>query len=125
MEVKMKPTSVIKTRLGLQPKGKAHKFFTHTCALHMDKYLPFRTGALAGTVVENGKTTVNVKTDKIIYAQNYAKYVYSGIRNGKEINYRTDKHKLAGPYWDKRMWSAEKKQVEREVQNYVNKYGGK
>jgi len=29
-------------------------------------------------------------------------------------------HHGTGPYWDKRMWSAEGQIVVREVQNYVN-----
>ena len=124
-KVIMKPTSVIKARLGLNPGGKAHKFFTQTCAIHMDKYTPFRTGTLATTVINGGKTTANVKTDKIIYAQKYAIYVYKGTRNGKPMNYRVDKHPLAGPYWDKRMWSAEKNKVIKEVQDYIKTHGGK
>lgn len=121
----LKPSSVIKARLGLQPNGPAHKFFTQTCAIHMDKYVPFRTGALATTVVNNGVPTNNVKTAKIIYAQKYAIYPYKGTRNGTPMKYRLDKHPLAGPRWDKRMWSAEKDTITREVQNYVRTHGGK
>lgn len=124
IKVELKPISVIEARIGIQPNGPVHKFFTHTCAIHIDKYVPYRTGTLAGTVVENGNTTSNVTTDKIIYAQNYAVYVYKGIVKGKNINYRLDKHPLAGPYWDQRMWSAEKDKVIREVQKYVRKNGG-
>lgn len=125
VKVEMNPTGAITKRLGLQPNGPVHKFFTHTCAIHMDKYVPYRTGTLAATVVEGRNTTSNVKVDRIIYAQKYAIYVYKGIRRGMPLNYRLDKHKLAGPYWDKRMWSAEKEIVEREVENYIKKYGGK
>ena len=125
MPVTMKPASVIKARLGLEPNGKVHKWFTNTCALHIDKFVPWDTGSLAETVVVNGVTTSNVTTNTITYDQNYAKYVYYGIRNGKELNYQTDVHELAGPYWDKRMWSAEKDIVVKEVQNYFDKFGGK
>lgn len=124
MPVNIKPTSVIKARLGLEPNGKVHKWFTNTCALHMDKYVPWDTGALAETVVVNGTTTSNVTTDTITYEQPYAKYVYYDIRDGKELNYQTDVHENAGPYWDKRMWSAEKDIVVKEVQNYFDKFGG-
>ena len=124
MPVNIKPTSVIKARLGLEPNGKVHKWFTNTCALHMDKYVPWDTGSLAETVVVNGTTTSNVTSDTITYEQPYAKYVYYGIRDGKELNYQTDVHENAGPYWDKRMWSAEKDIVVKEVQNYFDKFGG-
>ena len=114
MPVKLKPTSVIKARLGLEPNGRVQKFLTHSCRLHMDKYLPFDTGTLA--------TTANEQPNAVIYEQPYAKVVYYGVRNGKEINYHLDKHPLAGPYWDKRMVSAEMQDVVKEVQDYI---GGK
>ncbi len=114
MPVKLKPTSQIIARLGLEPNGRVQKFFTHSCRLHMDKYLPFDTGTLA--------TTADEQPNAVIYEQPYAKVVYYGVRNGKEINYHLDKHPLAGPYWDKRMVSAEMQDVVREVQNYI---GGK
>lgn len=142
-KVIMKPTSVIKARLGLNPGGKAHKFFTHTCAVHMDKYVPFRSGTLATTRIE--------QTDKIIYPQKYAHYMYEGkvmgpnipIKEngvvvgwfspkgekkhytGADIQYSKAGHQYAGPHWDKRMWSAEKNKVIEEVQNYIKTHGGK
>ena len=117
VKVDMKPTSVIKARLGLGTTGRIQKFFTHTCAVHMDKYVPYRTGTLATTVVE--------EDTKIIYPQTYAIYPYKGITRGKEMNYNLDKHAFAGPYWDKRMWSAEKNEIVKEVQKELTKHGGK
>ena len=111
MSIKMKPTSEIKARLGIEPNGRVQKFFTHTCMIHMDKYVPYDTGTLANTFDE--------KTDKVIYDQEYAIIVYKGIRNGKQINYHLDKHPLAGPYWDKRMVSAEMVDITKEVQDYI------
>lgn len=124
MPVELKPTSKIIAKLNLEPNGKVHKFFTNECARQMDKYVPFDTGALAETVIVNGQPTTNVLDDKIIYEQEYAKVVYYGIRNGKEINIHTDKHALATTYWDKQMWSAEGKDIEKSVQEFVNR-GGK
>ena len=117
MPVKMQPTSVIKARLGIEPNGKVHKFFTHTCRIHNDKYIPFDTGVLAGTVTE--------ETNCYIYEQPYAHYVYEGIsKNGKPLNYHTDKHPLAGRHWDKRMVSAEMQDIVKEVQDFIDR-GGK
>lgn len=125
MPVQMQPTSVIKARLGIEPNGKVHKFFTQTCAIHMDKYVPYDTGALAETTVIGNVPTGNVTTDEIIYNQRYAHYVYEGIsKNGKPLNYHDDKHPYAGKQWDKRMISVEMQNVEEEVQNYIDK-GGK
>lgn len=111
MSVKLKPTNVIKAHLGIEPNGRAQKVLTHSCRVHMDKYLPFDTGTLATTAIE--------KDDMIIYQQPYAKVVYYGKRNGKKINYHLDKHPLAGSYWDKRMVSAEFDDVINEVKKAI------
>lgn len=114
MPAKMQPTSVIKARLGIEPNGRVQKFLVHTCKIHMDKYVPYDTGTLSRTATElpNG----------VLYRQDYAKVVYEGIRNGKEIKYNQDKHPLAGAHWDREMVTAEMQDVIREVQNYI---GGK
>jgi hypothetical protein len=115
MPVKMQPTSVIKVNLGIDPNGRVQRFFATTCAKHMDKYVPFDTGALARYHIEGG--------NKIVYNQLYARYQYYGIsKNGKHLNYQKDKHPLATSYWDKHMWTAENQDVVKEVQNYI---GGK
>ena len=112
MPVKLKPTSEIKARLGLEPNGKVQKFFTNTCYKHMDKYVPQRDGNL--------RTIVDIQADSITYEQEYAKYQYKGIsKSGKPLNYKTPG---TGSYWDKRMVSAEMEQVVQEVQDYI---GGK
>ena len=124
MPVKMQPTSVIKANLGIEPNGRVQKFFTNTCYRYMDKYVPFDTGILAGTVVKGNVTTNNVTDDQIIYDQEYAHYVSEGISNNdKPLNYHTDKHPLAGRHWDKRMVSAEMQDVVKEVQDYIDKRG--
>lgn len=124
MPVKMKPASVIQARLGIQNGGPVHAFFTAECARQMDRFVPFDTGTLAETVIENGKPTTNVTVDTITYAQKYASVVYYGKRNGKNITIHTDKHADATTYWDKHMWTAKGKDITKAVQNYFNR-GGK
>lgn len=122
MSVKMQPTSAIKRNLGIEPNGKVQKFFANTCALHMDKYVPFDTGALANTVVVNNSPTSNVEPNRITYSQEYASYVYYGIsKTGKPLNYQLDKHPQAGDYWDRRMVTAEINNVVDEVQAYIDR----
>jgi hypothetical protein len=140
MPVKIQPTSVIKARLGLEPNGRVQKFFTETCYKHMDKYVPMDKGDL--------RTRVDVQADRIIYESPYAHYQYVGkvyvMPNGKAGYYAPDygwwsdkgvaKHKTnkkltyktpgTGKHWDKRMKSAEMKDIVKEVQTYVNR-GGK
>ena len=114
MPVKLKPTSQIKTRLGIEPNGRVQKFFTNTCYKHMDKYVPKDEGNL--------RTIVDIESNSITYEMPYARYQYYGIREDgtHEVeNYTTPG---TGPYWDKRMVSAEMQDVVKEVQDYI---GGK
>ena len=114
MALKLKPTSQIKARLGIDPNGRVQKFFTNTCYKHMDKYVPMDTGNL--------RTIVDIDSNRITYEMPYAKYQYYGMRKDgthKVKNYTTPG---TGPYWDKRMVSAEMYDVVKEVQDYI---GGK
>ena len=114
MPVKMQPTSQIKARLGIEPNGRVQKFFTNTCYKHMDKYVPKDEGNL--------RTIVDIESDGITYEMPYARYQYYGMRDdGTHVvkNYTTPG---TGPYWDKRMVSAEMQDVVKEVQDYI---GGK
>ena len=116
MPVKLKPTSQIKARLGIEPNGRVQKFFTNTCYKHMDKYVPKDNGEL--------RTVVDIESNSITYEMPYARYQYYGMRDdGTHVvkNYTTPG---TGPYWDKRMVSVEMQDVVKEVQNYVN-HGGK
>lgn len=125
MSVELKPVSEIKARLGIETGGRVHAFFTNTCAKAMDKYVPYDKGNLAETVVlKSGEVNrANVTVDTITYNQEYAKVVYYGIRNGKSINIHTDKHSKATKYWDKVMWTAEGKDIVKQVQDYINRGG--
>ena len=118
MPVKMQPTSVIKAHLGIEPNGRVQKFFTSTCAKHMDKYVPFDEGILADYHLEK---------DAVVYEQPYARYQYYGVREDgthkiNEANRNRTYHPLASSYWDKKMVSAEMQDVVKEVQDYI---GGK
>ena len=111
MPVKLKPTSEIKARLGIEPNGRVQKFFTNTCYKHMDKYVPQDEGNL--------RINVDIQSDSITYESPYAHAQYVGIVHGSEVkNYTTPG---TGPYWDKRMVSAEMQDVVKEVQDYIGR----
>lgn len=140
MPIKIKPTSVIKTRLGINPNGPVQKFFTNTCYKYMDKYVPMDEGNL--------RMNVDIQSNSITYESPYARYMYYGkkmvMSNGKSAFYSpdygfwskkgepkvlTDEDLIyhtpgTGPYWDRRMVSAEMQDIEKEVQTYINR-GGK
>jgi hypothetical protein len=116
MPVKMQPTSIIKARLGIEPNGRVQKFFTNTCYKHMDKYVPKDSGDL--------RTIVDINSNSITYEMPYARYQYYGVRGDgtHQVNPENYTTPGTGPYWDKRMVSAEMQDVVKEVQDYI---GGK
>lgn len=116
MLLKMKPTSVIKANLGIEPNGRVQKFFTNSCYRHMDKYVPMDEGNL--------RINVTIDNNSITYESPYARYQYYGMREDGTRQVQNYTTPGTGPHWDKRMWSAEQNEVIEEVQNYVNR-GGK
>ena len=77
----------------------------------MDKYIPMDKGDL--------RTNVSLTQNTITYESPYAHAQYVGVVSGGPVrNYTTQG---TGPYWDKKMWTAEGKDVVKEVQEYVNR----
>lgn len=109
----LNPISTIKANLGIEPNGPVQKFFTNTCYRYMDKYVPKDNGIL--------RTDVTIKSDSITYEQPYAHAQYVGYTKGLVKNYTTAG---TGPYWDRRMVSAEINDVVREVQDYIRRKNG-
>ena len=133
----LKPTSIIKVRLGIEPNGPVQSFLTQTCYNHMDKYVPIDEGNL--------RSNVSLTSDTITYKSPYAHYMYEGLVMGPNVpltrkgveepigwfspikpKYYTGKiikYKKAGTgdHWDKRMKSAEITQVMREVQEFIDR----
>ena len=118
MPVKLKPTSQIKARLGIEPNGRVQKFFTNTCYRYMDKYVPMSDLESAGDL----RTIVDIQPDSITYEVPYARYQYYGVRDDGTHQVKNYTTPGTGPYWDRRMVSAEMQDVISEVQDYI---GGK
>ena len=141
MKLNMKPTSIIETQLGIQKGGPAHAYFTELCMKAMDKYVPV-SDASGTHLADSVRNTV----DEIIYPGPYAHYMYVGKvmgpnipvfdKNGNivrwwskapkyyteaDIVYNDSAHQLATKEWDKVMWTAEKEDIEKQVQDYVNR----
>ena len=114
MPIQLKPTSQIKARLGIEPNGRVQKFFTNTCYKHMDKYVPMDQGDL--------RANVDIQPSTITYESPYARYQYYGVREDGTHQVQHYTTPGTGPYWDKRMVSAEMQDVVKEVQDYI---GGK
>lgn len=122
MAVEFEDTKYIISKLGVGKGGEVHKFFTSECARYMDKYVPYREGTLSQTVIKNGKPTSNVGVDTITYAQEYASYVYYGLsKSGKPLDYTKRFHRLAGPYWDEKMVTADMPKIEKNTQEFFDR----
>ena len=101
----------IKADFGLENNGRVQRYFTQRCQQRMDKYIPMREGAL--------RREVTMTPNSITYEVPYAHAQYVGIINGKPINPDNYTTPGTGPYWDKRMVSAEYKQLLNECQEYL------
>ena len=109
MATKFQPINEIHAHLGIEPNGKARKYFTKRCADYMDKFVPYDEGNLADYRIEG---------DNIIYQQKYAEYQYYGVsKNGKPLNYSKAKHQLASKEWDKQMITANLNDIIKEMQD--------
>ena len=90
----------------MQEGGDTQLFLANTCFRRMTKYVPFETGALS--------TTVTVRPGSVTYEQPYAHKQYT-TNKGKGIR---------GKYWDRKMVSAEKSAIIKEVEAYAKKVKG-
>lgn len=93
-------------KFGMQENGDTQLFLANTCFRRMQKYVPFETGALS--------TTATVKPGSVTYEQPYAHKQYT-TNKGKGIR---------GKYWDKKMVSAEKEVIAKEIEEYAKKLKG-
>lgn len=119
MSQRIKPVSVIRAELGINPGGKVCKFLTETCAIHMDKYVPYDRGNLSNYYIEG---------NSIVYDQLYAEYQYNGMREDGSYVINPEKrnramHPLATSHWDRKMVTAEMPDVIKEVQDYIKVKG--
>lgn len=117
--MRIKPVSVIKADLGIDPGGRIQKSFVETCYRHMNKYVPYSGDA---NNVIHLREKVRRGATYIIYEIPHAHAQYVGYTRGPVRHYTTPG---TGPHWDERMWSAEKSQVIAEVQKELKKRGNR
>ena len=83
--MEIKPTSVIKAELGIQPNGRVQRFFTELCYKKMDKYVPKDVGNLRDIVTRTANS--------ITYESPYAHAQYVGYTRGPVKNYTTPRYR--------------------------------
>ena len=93
-------------KYGMQENGDTQLFLANTCFRRMHKYVPWDTGTLA--------SHATVRPGSVTYEEQYAHKQYTANK-GKGIR---------GKYWDKRMVSAEKELIVKEVEAYAKKMKG-
>lgn len=108
----LEPVGKVEMQLGIEPNGRIQKYFTNACYRRMDKYVPMRTGML--------RRVVDIRTNSITYSSPYAHAQYVGYTGGPVRNYTTPG---TGPYWEKKMLSAEREDLVHEIQEEVRKHG--
>ena len=93
-------------KYGMQENGDTQLFLANTCFRRMQKYVPFDSGTLS--------THATVRPGSVTYEEPYAHKQYT-TNKGKDIR---------GKYWDKKMISAEKELIVKEVEAYAKKMKG-
>ena len=93
-------------KYGMQENGDTQLFLANTCFRRMHKYVPWETGTLA--------SHATVRPGSVTYEEQYAYKQYT-TNKGKGIR---------GKYWDKKMVSAEKELIVKEVETYAKKMKG-
>ena len=128
-KIKMNSTSKIIKDHGLDENGGVTRFMRDTVDRFMDPYIPMSTG-----ILKNTKTYPN--NHSIKYTSPYAHYMYKGkvavgaskpkgvkrTISNKPLRYQGAPKR--GAEWDKRMMNDRKKDLIRDVENYI-KQGGK
>lgn len=104
----IKPTSEIIAELGLEPNGIVQLAFTNTCYKRMSKYVPKDEGHL--------RINATILPNRIIYKSPYARYQYYGVRDDGSHRVQHYTTPGTGPYWDKKMWTAEGQDIVNEIQ---------
>lgn len=139
---KLNPTSKIEARLGIQPNGPVHAFFTNTCYKKMGKFVPGGDTGLLNQNVDIGKDRITYKSPYshyqyvgklyvdpkykkgAFYSEDYGYWSRPGISKeptSRPLEYHTPG---TGAFWDKKMWTSCGDEVVKEVQDYVDR-GGK
>lgn len=103
VKIDFSPEQILKLK-GLEKNGPAQRFFTGEFRRKMDPYVPFLTGTLKNTAIEN--------EDSIQYTTPYAQKQYHENKgNG-----------LRGKEWDQRCWADNGDQIAESVAKSI---GGK
>lgn len=130
VHIEMKSIAQLLRDKGLDVNGDVQRFHTHNVLRRIVKYMPYRTGVtIKATIAQTDIGKPYIVTDVP-----YGKYLYYGrvMAGGppkkatdSELTYTRTKNKKAGAFWDRQLIANEKDVLVREMQNYINRKGGK
>ena len=86
----LKPISVIKADLGINPDGPVQAYFTERCVRHMNRYIPYSG---EGANDYHLRDNIDKGTDYITYETPYAHAQYVGYTTGPVRNYTTPRNR--------------------------------
>lgn len=140
-KLKIPDTDGLLRKANLEKGGLVQKVIDKAVIDYCIPYCPFDTGVLANSPY----TATVIGSGEVVYRTPYARYLYygnvygpnipvfeddSGVPTrwfsppgqkkhptGKELQYKTDQHPLAGSYWAVRMWADHKNDIVREAKN--------
>lgn len=131
----------LKRRLGVNPGGHVQKTIDAAVIRYCFPYVPFDEGVLAGSA----NTATEIGSGEIIYDTPYARYLYYGevygpnfpitengivtgyysppekFPTGEKLEYNTEKHPLAGPFWFDRAMADHKDEILKEAQDAADR----
>lgn len=128
--VDMKPVSRILKEKGLTAGGDVQRFHTANVVRRIQKYMPYRTGALIKLMLMQSP----VEQPQVVIDAPQARYLYYGkvmvgiapkVVTDKDLTYDKTKNPQAGPFWDRRLKAAEGKAMQADLQRYVDRKAGK
>lgn len=128
--VDMKPVNRILKEKGLTAGGDVQRFHTANVVRRIQKYMPYRTGALIKLMLMQSP----VEQPQVVIDAPQARYLYYGkvmvgiapkVVTDKDLTYDKTKNQQAGPFWDRRLKAAEGKAMQADLQRYVDRKAGK
>lgn len=128
--VDMKPVNRILKEKGLTAGGDVQRFHTANVVRRIQKYMPYRTGALIKLMLMQSP----VEQPQVVIDAPQARYLYYGkvmvgiapkTVTDKDLAYDKTKNPQAGPFWDRRLKASEGKAMQTDLQRYVDRKAGK
>lgn len=124
--VKIKPVNQIMRDHGVLPSGAVQRFHTQNVIRRIQKYMPYRTGALIKLMIAQSP----ISEPFVVIDAPQARYLYYGkamegpppkVVTDRDLHYTLTKNPQAGPFWDRRLLAAEKEAMRQELQDFVDR----